>query len=153
MTGSRPYALVVGAAVLAAVLWPLIRGTDGFPLSSYPMFSHAKKPRARIFHVVAFSSRGRHRPAAPELLGTEEVMQAHQSVKLAIRGGREASLQLCRDVAGRVARDEAWDDVEHLEVREDVYDAVVYWKGNKKPVRTRVLARCVVERAEEEGGS
>jgi hypothetical protein len=146
MGGSRAYAALVSVAILAAVSWPMVRKTDGYPLSNYPMFSRARKPEAQVFHVVAFSSRGEHRPASPEMLGTEEIMQAYQTVKLAHRSGREASMELCRAVTARVVADARWDDVEALEVREDVYDTIAYWQGDRKPRRTRVSARCEVSR-------
>lgn len=149
MTGRHTYALIVSMAVVGAMLWPLWRGSDGFPLSNYPMFSREKAPKARIFHIVGFSSSERHRPIPPPLLGTEEVMQASQTTKLAIVAGREASTALCKEVAGRVAEaGDAWADLTHLEVRSDLYDTIAYWNGRRTPLHTRVVARCAVTRGD-----
>jgi hypothetical protein len=146
VVGSRAYAALVSVAMLAAVLWPMVRKTDGFPLSNYPMFSRARKAEAQVFHVVAFSSHGEHRPVSPSLLGTEEVMQASQAARIAFRRGAVASMELCREVASRVVADQRWKDIESLEVREDVFDTIAYWEGDRKPRRTRVRARCEVSR-------
>mgnify|MGYP007032566730 CR=1 FL=1 len=145
MTGSRGWAALVGVVMVAALLWPVVRQADGFPLSNYPMFSRERPPQAQVFHIVAFSSRGEHRPVSPDMLGTEEVMQAHQTVKLAMRS-TEASAELCRDVAARLSTRRAWDDVEALEVRMSIYDTIAYWQGDRTPRRSRVTARCEVSR-------
>jgi hypothetical protein len=131
--------------MLLAVFWPMVRQVDGFPLSNYPMFSRAREPEAQVFHVVGFSAHGHHRPVPPEMLGTEEVMQAHQTVRLAMRN-RAASLELCEEVASRLRTARRWDDVEALEVRMDVYDTIAYWQGDRSARRTRVSARCEVSR-------
>jgi hypothetical protein len=110
------------------------------------MFSRARKAEARVYHVVGFSERGEHRPVSPAMLGTEEVMQASQTAKLAVRRGRAASMELCTEVASRVAGHRRWLDIEALEVREDLYDTIAYWQGDRKPRRTRVSARCEVPR-------
>jgi hypothetical protein len=146
MAGSRAYALVSSIAMLVAMLWPMIRKSDGFPLSNYPMFSSPRDPEALVYHVVGFSERGEHRPVPPDMLGTEEVMQAYQTAKLAFRGGREASMELCREVAARLGERSRWADIEVLEVREDRFDTIAYWQGDRKPRRTRVRARCEVPR-------
>ena len=95
----RAYAAVVSTAVLGAMLWPVVRGSDGFPLSNYPMFSREKDPVAVIHHVIAISDAGNHRPLEPEHLGTDEIMQASQTAKLAVQGRRADDL--CQRRLGR----------------------------------------------------
>jgi hypothetical protein len=140
-----------GVGLLLAVLWPILRDPprDGFPLSNYPMFSADRDTaEADIGHVVGFSREGRHRPVTPAIVGSEEVMQAFQTVKLAI--GRGDAVELCRQAAERVQADPAYADLERLEVRTDRYDALAYFAGDTKPRRTQVHARCPV-RAEAGG--
>lgn len=135
--------------LLVALLVPILRDPprDGFPLSNYPMFSHPKeRGNARIVHVVAYSREGRHRPVPPDLLGSEEIMQAYQTVQVAIRRGHTA--ELCEHTAARLAEDPEHADIESLEVRTDVYDAVSYFAGDKKPRGTQVHARCSVASGE-----
>src|SRR5690606_11333539 len=84
MTGrERVWAALVSTVMLAAVAWPAVRGSDGFPLSNYPMFSRPKDSIVQVYHVVAHSREGRHRPLPPAVLGTDEIMQAYQTVKFA----------------------------------------------------------------------
>ncbi|MCA9706835.1 MAG: hypothetical protein KDK70_13365 [Myxococcales bacterium] len=143
--GRRVAVALWSAGLVVAVLWPILREPprDGFPLSNYPMFSHAKtREDGRIVHVVAYSRQGRHRPVGPDLLGSEEVMQAYQTVQVAIRRGH--ARELCERTAARVARDPGHADVERLEVRTDLYDAVDYFAGDTKPRSTQIHARCPV---------
>ncbi len=140
----RAWAGCVSAAVLGAMLWPLARGSDGFPLSNYPMFSREKDPVAVIHHVIAISESGNHRPLEPEHLGTDEIMQASQTAKLAVQS-RTAD-DLCERAAAVVAADDDYADATHLQVRVDTFDAVAYWKGDRAPRRTVVAASCPVPR-------
>lgn len=143
--GRRLLVATWSVGLLGALLWPILRDppTDGFPLSNYPMFSHAKEhENARIVHVVGVSREGRHRPVPPELLGSEEVMQASQTVQVAIARGH--ARELCRHTAARVTDDPDHGDIEHLEVRTDFYDAVAYFAGDTKPHGTQIHARCSV---------
>jgi hypothetical protein len=129
---------------IGAMLWPLHRGSDGFPLSNYPMFSREKDPVAVIHHVIAVSSAGNHRPLTPEHLGTDEIMQASQTAKLAVQG--RAAEDLCRRAAANVAADASYDDAVQLQVRVDWFDAIAYWTGDRAPRRTVIAATCSVER-------
>lgn len=132
--------------MLGGVLSPLLRDPprDDFPLSSYPMFSKPPKAAtARVPHVVAVSREGRHRPVGPGLVGTEEVLQAHQTIDVAIRRGEAEAL--CQRLARSVASDASFGDVEALEIRTDVFDVFSYFEGDRRPLRTRVHGRCAVE--------
>lgn len=143
--GRRLAVAAWSVGLLGLLFVPILRDPprDGFPLSNYPMFSLAKERKdARIVHVVGYSREGRHRPIPPEVLGTEEVMQAYQIVQVAIRRGQAADL--CRGTAQRVAASADHADIEHLEVRSDHYDAIGYFAGQTRPHGTRVHARCDV---------
>jgi hypothetical protein len=131
---------------LLAVAAPLVRGKDDFPLSNYPMFSRARARVERFYHVVGFSNRGDHRPVEPSMVGTDEIMQAHQTVKLAIRRGPQAAQSLCEAAAERVAEERDYDDLDFLEVRVDWFDTWVYWEGDRRPRNTNVAARCPIAR-------
>jgi hypothetical protein len=139
----RRWSVGLAVVLMAAVLWPLVHDRDGFPLSNYPMFSQLREdPSGTVFHVVAFSSQGHHRPASPELVGTDEIMQAYQTVKFAVARGKAEVL--CAAVAQRVFVSHGWEDVEQLEVRVDTFDTVAYWKGSRRPLHARIVARCSV---------
>ncbi len=140
----RLWAGAVALAMTAAIGWPLVPDEDSFPLSNYPMFSTPKTTQAKIFHVVGFTPDGRGMPLSPSMVDTDEIMQAYQTVKLAIRGGRAQAL--CEASARRVAGSEDFADVTRLEVRIDVFDAVRYWEGDRSTERTRIVAKCEVRR-------
>ncbi|MCR9164447.1 MAG: hypothetical protein ACE37F_06575 [Nannocystaceae bacterium] len=140
----RVNAALVWVGLTGAILYPTIPDEDGFPLSNYPMFSTPKGTTAKIYHVVGFTSDGRGYPLSPEMVGTDEIMQAYQTVKLAIRGGRAGSL--CKDAADRVASSREFAEVTRLQVRIDVFESVHYWEGDRSASKTRVLAKCGVSR-------
>lgn len=143
--GPRLLVATFSVGLLLAVLYPILRDPprDGFPLSNYPMFSHGRRDaQTELGHVVGFSREGRHRPVPPELLGTEEIMQAYQTVRVAIRRGHAKAL--CQRTAERVQAEPAFADLERLEVRTDTYDALAYFDGDTKPRATRIHARCPV---------
>lgn len=145
----RWYAAIVSTVVVAAVLSPIVPAeqVDGFPLSNYPMFSRAPDDsRVWLSHVVGWSRRGEHRPVEPGLVETEEVMQAMQTIKVAARRGPAAALDLCVHTAARVAEDDAYADIDLLEVRTDRYDVLTYFSGGRAPLRTQIHARCPVVR-------
>lgn len=137
-------AVLLWVGLTAAVLYPIIPDEDGFPLSNYPMFSTPKGTAAKIYHVVGFTADGRGYPLSPEMVGTDEIMQAYQTVKLAIRGGRAAVL--CKEAASRVAQSRDFAEITQLQVRIDVFESVRYWEGDRSTSKTRVLAKCGVPR-------
>ncbi len=140
----KPWAAALALTMTVAILWPIVPDEDGFPLSNYPMFSRPKKTEAKIYHVVGFTPGGAGMPLSPKMVGTDEIMQAYQTVKLAIRGGRAGTL--CAEVAGRVAESRDFADVVRVEVRIDVFDAVRYWSGDRSTDRSRIVAKCEVAR-------
>jgi len=138
----RVWAGAVALAMTGAIVWPIVPDEDGFPLSNYPMFSTPKTTTAKIYHVVGFTPEGAAYPLSPEMVGTDEIMQAYQTVKLAIRGGRAGAL--CKEAAARVRTSDAFGDVSRLQVRIDVFDSVRYWEGDRSTSRTRIVAKCEV---------
>ena len=138
------WAVVVGLLVTGAMAWPLAwpKGRDGFPLSPYPMFARPRPRAAAIPHVVVRTEDGRALVAAPEHLGTDEIMQAFVTAGRAANGGPKAAARLCREVLERVARDPDYAPVASVEVRTDVFDVVEYFLRSRRPLRGRVHARC-----------
>jgi hypothetical protein len=145
---SRRWA-VVGALLVGALLWPLTHGRDGFPLSTYPMFSSERGTEAKLAHVVARRADGSASPLPPRMLGTAEIMQAAQIARNAAKD-RGRARDLCARVAERIAGDADWSDVVAIEVRTDSYDAVAYWSeapgSRSSTTASRVHARCDVDR-------
>ncbi|MEM6291526.1 MAG: hypothetical protein AAGA54_09685 [Myxococcota bacterium] len=140
------WAALVAVGLTVAVLFPVARGTDGFPLSNYPMFSKPKSTTAKVYHAVGLSPDGIGRPLSPEMVGTDEIMQAYQTVKLAIRGGASTADALCARAAANVLDDEDYASVTTVQLRVDVFESVQYWQGEKTPTRSRVVTTCAVPR-------
>jgi hypothetical protein len=145
----RAWAIAFSTGLLALVFVPVVTNTNGYPLSNYPMFSGHRDTSVRIVHVIAHSRTGDHRPVPPRLLDTPEIMQASQTAVVAAKTP-EGATELCTLVAANVAgAGERWSDVDVLELRADRYDSVRYWQGERKPLRSKVFARCPVMRESE----
>lgn len=149
--GSSAYAWLVTGVMLALVLSPLVRpaGADSFPFSSYPMFAHGRDTAVTVVHhLVGFTADGTRRPVPPALVANDEVLQADATLRRAVRGGKKASVALCRTVAARVADDPAWSDVVRLDLLSEKFDAITYFAGDTAPLqKPKRRASCKVKRA------
>ena len=146
----RWYAYLFSLAVVLAILAPLLgdpQKDDSFPLSTYPMFS-TRRDNPKISKIVAVDANGESRPLPPQVLGTEEVMQAAMTVARAARNKKKARA-LCRDTAATIADDTAWADATHVEILTLRYDPIEYFTdpdGPEHPTSRKRRARCRIER-------
>jgi hypothetical protein len=144
LTRAWPYGFA--AALIVTMLLPLLgdpRG-DSFPLSTYPMFAGRASSEATIPHAVLVSAGGARTVLPPEAVANDEVVQAYETLRQAVRQGPEATARLC-------ARAAEWqagrgDDAGRVEIVSDTYDAVAYFEGDDKPLATTVHASCEVPR-------
>jgi hypothetical protein len=117
--GTRARWLVTAAAalaVLAPAAWP--HASDGFPISSYPMFT-SERDRTIGLDTVVLEHDGRRTRLSPQAIGgTDEVVLASTTVSNAIAAGPGAVARLCREVARRVDRPGT------VEVVTEVYDTI-----------------------------
>lgn len=141
--------MVASVLLVAMLMWPLVRGRDGFPLSTYPMFSAERGTEAKLAHVIGRRADGSAAPMPPRMLGTAEIMQAAQIARNAAKD-RGRAKDLCARVAERAAGDADWDDVVVIEVRTDTYDSIAYWADDPSPSASKVHATCDVERGPHE---
>lgn len=144
----RWYAYAVSAAVLAAVLSPLAREPqeDGYPLSTYPMFSrNLRDPTMDITRAVAVTRRGETRPVPPELVANAEVLQALVTIRAAVRAGPRQAMQLCERIADRLARAQKLAGAREVRLVTQRIDAVAYVSGDHRTEGGRVHARCPVD--------
>ncbi|NLY92978.1 MAG: hypothetical protein GXY23_03015 [Myxococcales bacterium] len=139
--------IVFGLAVIGAMIAPVFREPprDSFPLSDYPMFSTVRGP-AYIDVVVGFDAEGTLHRIPPRLVANAEVMQAAQTVALAVRSGR--ARVLCEEVAARVAADPSRASIVRLEVQSRYFDPRTYFAGDgpAEPLRLLRRGRCEVPR-------
>lgn len=143
----RARAAALMAAVVAGVLWPVVRQPprDSFPLSTYPMFSFPREPVVDIDVAVGVTATGSDVRLGPELIAdTDEVIQAGAVVRRAVAGGGDATGALCVTIADRVAGSDI--DADGVEVRTDRYDAVAWYRDLDQPLATTLHAACPVRR-------
>lgn len=140
-------ALLLSAVVLLATAWPVMwdRGRDSFPLSPYPMFS-AVREQPWLDVIVGFDANGREIKIPPQFVANVEVMQAAQTIRLAVRRGR--ARQLCEQVAARIAAGDELSQVVELEVQRRQFEPRRYFvtPDGARPLDMRHKARCSVPR-------
>ncbi len=128
-------ALVAGAVFAPAVLPD---ASDGFPISTYPMFTYERGRVMALDTVVVVEGDERHRLSPEAISGTDEAVLASARVSDAIRAG--AAARLCREVAARV------DEQGEVQVVTEVHDTVELVRDGAAPRSTTVHARCPVDR-------
>jgi hypothetical protein len=122
------------AAVLAPAVWP--DASDGFPISTYPMFT-AERGRVVGLDTVVLERDGRRERLSPALVGgADEIVLAAATVQRAIAGGPATVERLCREVAGRL------DRAGTVEVVTEVYDTVELLQHGAEPLERRVHGAC-----------
>lgn len=107
---------MASVVLVGAVAWPGVRSVlgggdgDGFPLSTYPMFSRDPGRTVEVPSVVVIDADGEvHRLSPAQIARTDQVIQAGVTVRQAIDAGPSAVAALCADVAAGLD-DDRWDD-------------------------------------------
>ena len=137
------WSYVVAVVILVAVTAPLtgLATSDSFPVSDYPMFSYRRDtPVAGIAHAVGITPDGQRTTLSPAAVGTDEVIQAFETLRQAVRAGDAAVASLCEDIAGRVVS----DGYTTVEISTDTFDAIAYLGGDRTPDSSVVHAICPV---------
>ena len=134
----------VAAAVVAVIAAPMFHPgqPDGFPLSTYPMFAAGRGRDVTVATAVGVDAAGVvHRLDPVAIGGTGEVMQAAETVGIAVRAGAPELGRLCREIAGRLAGDGEYVAVE---IRSESHDAVAWFDGDRDPAASVTHIRCEV---------
>lgn len=139
----RRRALLVSTAVVVAAALPGIRtiasagAPDGFPLSTYPMFTRDPGRVVEQPTVVAVSTgSGVERLSPRTIAGTDQVIQAGVTVRRAMARGAGATARLCAEVAARVGGPST------VAVVVERHDVVAWSAGDREPVERRTVAEC-----------
>jgi hypothetical protein len=142
----RATALFVSGAMVAAVAVPGVRmltspdASDGFPLSTYPMFAHDPGQVAVMATAVVITPSGDVERLSPDTIaGTDQVIQAAMTVRRAIDRGRAASAALCREIAARV------EGSGTVAVVIEEHDAIAWSAGEREPRQRRTVSDCEAE--------
>jgi hypothetical protein len=133
--------IAVLIAVALVTAWPALRRppTDGFPLSTYPMFAADRGDTSTIATAVGLTPDGEVVRLSPEILsGSDEPMQAVSTATDAVRDGRAEAW--CDQVAERVSD----DAVVTVEVRRETHDVIEYFTDDAAPLGVEVVATCQV---------
>lgn len=152
---ARLHAYLLSAVLLGATAYPVLLepDDDGFPLSTYPMFSRDRGPVVPVTSAVAVGG-GRNVPIAPSYVANTETMQALQTIRKSVRRGKRASRRLCRAIAARIAEadDAELAEATHVELVTETLNSVAFLAGKTTPDRRRVHARCSVPGRDGAGG-
>ena len=146
MTFERFWSYGLGAALIVALLLPLAGDprADSFPFSTYPMFSGRQSPEATIAHAVVIDADGERSTLPPVAVANDEVIQAFETLRQAVRQGPDATARLCARAADWYAG--GHEGQARVEIVSDTFNAVAYFEGEKQPVATEVHASCEVPR-------
>lgn len=144
----RPlYAYGFMLLALGLVLSPLGRDPldDGFPLSTFPMFSRAPEPTFWVTQALALRPDGSLEPLSPSLsAGTVEVLQAMVALRREVELGRVRPL--CEAIAARVAADADSADVRAVAIANSEFDLDRYFTDHPEPLRRHTLTWCGIPR-------
>lgn len=137
--------LVTLLAMASPTLWPQER--DDFPLSPYAMFASKKDETTAVTNAVATKPGQEPVVLAPRFFDTDEVLQARVTLDRTRKRGKRAVMELCWDLAKRVANDGALADREGVEIRTIAYDTLGYFDDREASQRSKVVhVHCKVER-------
>jgi len=128
---------IVTVGLLAALASPVLRNTDGVPLSTFPMYSGSRSNVLEFVAVSGIDPSGSTIPLSIRTIAdTRDPLIAESYLRDAVR--RDDSEGLCLDVASRTS-----PPVSHVEVRLETYDVVEHSRGGP-PLSQQVLAVCEV---------
>lgn len=138
------------ALILGATLEPVLRDPwdDGFPMSTYPMFSGGKPtPSTTLRYAISIDGAGERRHVPPEMVANAEVLQARAVISRAIQGGKGPAGDLCRQIAARVAGAGAeWRGFTEVRLVTGTFDAVEYLTGRDRTGKETLHVSCKVPR-------
>ena len=147
----RRRALLASVVLVGAVTWPGARSvvgggdSDGFPLSTYPMFSRDPGRTVEVPTVVAIDAAGAvHRLSPSQIAGTDQVIQAGVTVRQAIDAGPAAVAALCSEVAAGLGDGDGGDAAVRVAVVVERHDSHAWARGDHEPQERRTVGDCPV---------
>lgn len=136
--------LLVTAGVVVALVAPVVLDRDGFPLSTYPMYSRVRGEEVALATAQAVGSDGSPSALTLEVIGdSDDPLIVAGELRDAIRGGRAE--QRCVAIAERASQ---WGglppDTTTIEVVTERHDVVAQVEGGESLVDRTVHASCEV---------
>lgn len=126
--------VVVAGVVAAPAVWP--HAADGFPISTYPMFTSERGRVIAVDTAVVVRGQRRERLSPDVIGGTDEVVLAAATVSNAIAAGPDALAALCAEIAHRVRGPGT------VEIVTETHDAIALLRDGADPTDVRVHERC-----------
>lgn len=132
--------------VALVVAWPALRRppTDGFPLSTYPMFASDRGPESVVATAVGRTADGERVRLTPQALaGSSQPMLAVSTARRAVASGDAE--RWCEEVARRATGEEhGGEPIVQIEVVVETHDAVAHLVDDAPPLDVEVHATCPV---------
>ncbi len=95
----------VTLTVLVAMVVPVLRDRDSFPLSTYPMYAFERPAVVAFPTAVGVDSEGVHHRLDLDLIGeSDDPLIVASLVRQAVRAGGDAATTLCTEIAARAVQ-------------------------------------------------
>jgi hypothetical protein len=138
--------ILITAGVVGALIAPVVLDRDGFPLSTYPMYSRARGDAVTFATAQAVDASGMVATLTLTVIGdSDDPLIVAGELRDAIRDGR--AQQRCVEIARRAA---GWDglppDTATIEVVTERHDVVAQVEGASSLLDRTVHASCAVPR-------
>lgn len=141
----RRWRWAITAAVVAALIAPVALDRDGFPLSTYPMYSRTRSSESTIVTAQGVDAEGAIVALTPTLIGdSDDPLIVVGELRAALAAGQGEGR--CAAVAERVAQRSALVDVRTIEVVAERHDTVARTVGDDSLIERDVRVRCEVDR-------
>jgi hypothetical protein len=140
-TRLRAYIMTLALiGLVASPLWGAFAG-DSFPISTYPMFATTRSTEAKLTYVLLVNDAGDEWTPPPDAIASNQVLQAQETLRQALRQGDGATAALCERIAQRVRGAGAIS----VKIVTSTYDAFRYARGDYEPIVSQVNGTCRVE--------
>jgi hypothetical protein len=138
--------ILIAAGVVGALIAPVVLDRDGFPLSTYPMYSRARGDAVTFATAQAVDASGMVATLTLAVIGdSDDPLIVAGELREAIRDGR--AQQRCVEIALRAAE---WDGLAPgtatIEVVTERHDVVAQVEGASSLLDRTVHASCPVPR-------
>jgi hypothetical protein len=138
--------ILITAGVVGALTAPVVLDRDGFPLSTYPMYSRARGDAVTLATAQAVDASGMVATLTLAVIGdSDDPLIVAGELRNAIRDGR--AQQRCVEIALRAAE---WDGLPPgtatIDVVTERHDVVAHVEGASSLLERTVHASCPVPR-------
>jgi hypothetical protein len=115
--------------------------SDGFPLSTYPMFA-TPRDEPTLLTAEGTTLTGAKVSLPPHVVASGAVMQAMATLYQAEAQGDEALRKLCSSIAERAQRASDVPPLRRVQIVSARFDPIAYFQIGPEPKERRVLTRC-----------